>query len=189
MAAFHHTPDNTIRIAEGGRALYQATLSLFQFHAMALNLPAYAGLAEGQRERRYYGERHIIGTADSQEVGETPWADGDAYLAAAEALAELLTSEEPGATPTGSIRVITALTFRRRLSAERRAAITMAASMAMDAGDATLQVFLDDLAAAGKVELDGIETIAGVAAMLAAGLITSGEAVALRADGTADEAA
>lgn len=87
------------------------------------------------------------------------------------------------------IRRISALAFRRRLSPARRAAVTLAASAAMEAGDATLQTWLDDLSAAVLVDLDGAETQAGLAAALAAGVITEVERAAMLADGTAAEAA
>jgi hypothetical protein len=87
------------------------------------------------------------------------------------------------------IRCISALAFRRRLSPARRAAITLAASSAMEAGDASIQVWLDDLAAAQRVELDDAETAAGVTALLAAGLIDTAERDTLLADGIAAEAA
>ncbi|MGX9965552.1 hypothetical protein ACVFYP_19655 [Roseomonas sp. F4] len=87
------------------------------------------------------------------------------------------------------IRRIGALAFRRRLTPARRAAITLAASVAMEAGDASIQVWLDDLAASSIVELDNAETIAGIAALLAAGVITEAERDALLANGLPAEAA
>ena len=89
--------------------------------------------------------------------------------------------------PLPAIRRIAPLAFRRRLGSAKRAAITLAAAAAMEGGDATLQVFLDDLAASRVVELDHPDTVAGVAAMQAAGLITATEAAALLADGAPDE--
>lgn len=85
-------------------------------------------------------------------------------------------------------RRITPLAFRRRLPMVKRHAITLAASAAMEQGDATLQTFLDDLAAARYVDLDDPEVVAGVAALQAAGLLTPDQAAALLADGTKDEA-
>lgn len=86
-----------------------------------------------------------------------------------------------------AIRHVATLAFRRRLPAARRAAVTLAASAAMEAGDATLQTWLDDLAASGRVDLDDPEILAGVAALLAAGVITAAERAALLADGTPGE--
>jgi hypothetical protein len=93
--------------------------------------------------------------------------------------------------PPRIIRRLLPLAFRRRLTTGQRQALTLAASAAMDATppNATLQTFLDDLSAARFVDLDDPETIAGVAAIEAAGVITPEEAAALLADGTADEAA
>lgn len=90
--------------------------------------------------------------------------------------------------PAALPRRLSSLAFRRRLSPARRAAVTLAASAAMEQGDATLQVWLDDLNAAGVVELDDPETVAGVAAALAAGVITEAERDALLADPTEEEA-
>lgn len=89
--------------------------------------------------------------------------------------------------PAAPIRRITALAFRRRLSPSRRAEITMAASAAMDGGNAMLQVWLDDLAASLVVELDGAELLAGVSAMFGAGLISESERADLLADGESHE--
>ncbi|MBX9596001.1 MAG: hypothetical protein K2X46_16680 [Roseomonas sp.] len=86
-------------------------------------------------------------------------------------------------------RHLTPLSFRRRLSAEVRARITLAASRALEAGDATLQVFLDDLAAAQVVDLDNADLVAGVAALFAAELITEAERAVLLADAAPHEAA
>lgn len=96
--------------------------------------------------------------------------------------------EPCAAPPAPGYRRITPLAFRRRLSGSKRQAITLAASAAMEAGDATLQTFLDDLAAARYVDLDDAEVAAAVAALQAAGLLTPEEAAALLADGTRDEA-
>jgi hypothetical protein len=94
----------------------------------------------------------------------------------------------PPPTPP-PIRRIAPLAFRRRLPDATRGAITLAAAAAMAQGSATLQVFLDDLAAARFVDLDDPATVGGVAALQAAGLITPQQATALLAAGTAAEAA
>lgn len=98
-------------------------------------------------------------------------------------------SPPPAPQPGAPIRHIAPLAFRRRISAEVRAAITLAASLALEQGDATLQVFLDDLSASRFVDLDDPATEAGVAALLAATLITQEQADALLADGTVAERA
>lgn len=79
-------------------------------------------------------------------------------------------------------RRIRPLALRQRMSPATRAAITLAASTALDAGDATLQVFLDDMATAREVNLDSGDLVAGVAMLLAAGLIDVTQRDALLAD-------
>ena len=53
-------------------------------------------------------------------------------------------------------RAIPALDFRRRFTPPERAAVTLAASRALEHGDATLQVWLDDVNAALAVHLDSL---------------------------------
>jgi hypothetical protein len=124
------------------------------------------------------------------EIPEETW---QAWLAGGAAVrwdgAALVAREVPSPPPPPAIRRITPLAFRRRLVPARRAEVTLAASTALEAGDATLQTWLDDLNASRVVELDDPETVAGVAALRAAGAIAEAEAVALLADGTAAEAA
>ena len=86
------------------------------------------------------------------------------------------------------IRRIAPLAFRRRLPPPARQAITLAASAALEQGNAGLQTFLDDLAASRYIDLDDPEVAAGVAALQAAGLISTEQAAVLLADGTMDEA-
>lgn len=62
--------------------------------------------------------------------------------------------------------------FRMRFTIDERKSLTLAASRAMEAGDATLQVFIDDLSSVPLVELDHPEIIEGVNAIVAAGLIS-----------------
>lgn len=110
--------------------------------------------------------------------------DGEGFASPVQGLAS------PAAAPPAlpPIRRITALAFRWRLGIERRRAITLAASAAMEGGDATLQVFLDDLSAAGSINLDAAQTQEGVALLTRAGLLDAAEAEALLADGTIEEA-
>ncbi|MFC7611721.1 hypothetical protein [Teichococcus aestuarii] len=82
----------------------------------------------------------------------------------------------PEAPPPTPIRVITPRQFRLRFTLAERGAITLAASRALAAGDATLQVFLDDLAASQEVELDHPDLAAGVQALVTAGLIDAARA-------------
>lgn len=91
------------------------------------------------------------------------------------------------APPT--MRRIATLAFRRRLAPAARSAITVAAHTAAAAGDATLQLALDDLSAARFVDLDDPEVAGLVATLQTAGLITTEQAAALLANGTPDEAA
>lgn len=131
--------------------------------------------------------------SDAVEVSE----EDHAALIAAQAAGQMIVPGE-GGVPVAQpppmppvpppIRRITALAFRRRLSAARRAAVTLAASVAMEGGDATIQVWLDDLGASQVVDLDDAETAAGVAALLTAGLISEAEHDALLADGAPAEA-
>lgn len=82
----------------------------------------------------------------------------------------------PEPTPPTPIRVITARQFRERFTRAERVAITLAASQALEAGDAELQVFLDDLSASQVAELDHPDLIAGVQALVTAGLISAARA-------------
>ena len=68
--------------------------------------------------------------------------------------------------PPAALRTLSAFAFRRRFTQAERAAITLAASQALDAGDATLQVWLDDLNSTQFVELDNPELAAGLALLV-----------------------
>ncbi|WP_431282732.1 hypothetical protein ACQW02_25545 [Humitalea sp. 24SJ18S-53] len=95
-------------------------------------------------------------------------------------------AEPPPPAPPPAIRVIAPLAWRRRLGSKRRA-ITLAASADLEAGDPTIQVMIDDVAASRLINLDDPDLAAGVALLAARGHITEGEASALLADGTSDE--
>lgn len=69
-------------------------------------------------------------------------------------------------------RVVAAQAFRRRFSGAERTAITLAASRGLEQGDATLQVWLDDLNSATEVSLDSPDLREGLGALVAAGLLT-----------------
>ncbi|MBR0643974.1 hypothetical protein [Plastoroseomonas hellenica] len=84
------------------------------------------------------------------------------------------------------MRRIAPLAFRRRFGAAI-GAITLAASRDMEAGDATLQVMLDDVAAAGYADLDDGPTRAGVQLLVTRGLLTEAQAIAQLADGQPGE--
>lgn len=85
-------------------------------------------------------------------------------------------------------RRIWPLSFRDRLGDEKRAALTLAASQAMEGGDPMLQVFLDDLAASRFVDLDNPRVIGAVALLVERGLLSAEESVSLLADPSPEEA-
>lgn len=68
-------------------------------------------------------------------------------------------------------RVISPLAFRRRFTDAERGAITLAASIGLEAGQPRLQVWLDDLSAAGEISLDSPELRAGLDALVVAKLL------------------
>lgn len=74
---------------------------------------------------------------------------------------------------------MSALEFRRRFTLEERGRITKLAAEMNNNGDPTLQVFLDDLAAAGSVYLNDPEIVQGVEYCAAKGLITPRRADAI----------
>jgi len=78
-------------------------------------------------------------------------------------------------------RIITPRAFRLRFTAEEKAALTLAASKGLEAGDASLQVFLDDLSASQEVDLDHPELRAGMDAVVAAKLMTKARAAEILA--------
>lgn len=97
--------------------------------------------------------------------------------------------EEAAYLDAQRVRVILPLDFRRRIVPATMLNITLSASQALEAGDGTLQVFLDDLSASRQVELDNPVTAEGVAFLATSGLITEAEATALLADANPTEAA
>ena len=80
-------------------------------------------------------------------------------------------SELAPPTPTADARTITSLAFRRRFTPEERAVITLAASRGLEQGDATLQLWLDDVNAADGVNLDHAEVSEGLHGLVQAGLL------------------
>lgn len=81
MPEFHHHPDGIIYLRADGE-IYAGTLEQFAADLAVCGLPAYGGLPDGIRERRYVGELfHALYTADSQLDGGD-WPEGDLYLAA-----------------------------------------------------------------------------------------------------------
>lgn len=82
----------------------------------------------------------------------------------------------PEVSPPTPIRVLTARQFRERFTRAERAAITLAASRALEQDDATLQVFLDDVTAAQEVELDHPDLLAGMDLLVTRDLVTAARA-------------
>lgn len=68
--------------------------------------------------------------------------------------------------------VISPREFRQRFTMDERRMLTLAASKALENGDATLQVFLDDLSSSQVVELNHPEIIEGVQTLVEMGLIS-----------------
>lgn len=69
-------------------------------------------------------------------------------------------------------RMVSSLEFRQRFTMDERMAITLAASKALEQGDARLQVFLDDLSSSGHVDLDHAEIVDGVQFIVDAKLVS-----------------
>lgn len=94
----------------------------------------------------------------------------------------------PAAAPAPKVaRLLPPLMFRRRFTTAERGAITLAASQGIAKGDATLQVALDDQAAAQVIDLDD-PTVAGfLAELVTAGLLTADRPAAILVDPTAAE--
>lgn len=80
---FHHHPDNLI-ILRGDDDIYIVDLQTFAEDCSVLGLPAYGGLPDNMRERRYTNNggslTHTVHTADSQFAGVLPWPQGETYL-------------------------------------------------------------------------------------------------------------
>jgi hypothetical protein len=137
----------------------------------------------------------LHGAAIPSDVVEITAADHAALLAGQAAGSEIvpgpdgapILADRIAPPPPPPIRAIAPYAFRLRLPAATRRAVTLAASHAMEAGDATLQTWLDDLHSTRVVLLDHPDIAAGVAMLQAAGLVTQAEAAALLADGTAEE--
>lgn len=98
---------------------------------------------------------------------EAIWRSGG--MAAVE-IAEPAPADENAPLPP---RNVSALAFRRRFSDQERAAITLAASRGLELGDATLQLWIDDLNAAGSIDLDLAAVAEGLQALAEAGLIAA----------------
>lgn len=112
-------------------------------------------------------------------VGE-PAPTEDALVEAIVAAGGMLAVEilpPPDAPPAP--RNVSPFAFRRRFTMEERAAITLAASRALEAGDATLQVWLDDVNSAQWIELDNPELRGGLEMIAEAGLIAADRLEAL----------
>jgi len=174
---FRHHPDGHIKIGS-----FECSLSAF-----LLDEPAYS-LPIGMIGREYApGAYHRVFDSENQFAGQMPWPDGDAYLAKEPVYKEAQTLRETQTlrdTPLADIpppRTISTLAFRRRFAAKELAAITLAASRALAAGDATLQVAIDDLNSASEVHLDNPEIAGGLDMLVASGLIAAERKAALLA--------
>lgn len=88
-------------------------------------------------------------------------------------------SEPLPPAPAAGARTITSLAFRRRFTPEERAAITLAASRGLEQGDATLQLWLDDVNAADGVNLDHTEVSEGLQGLVQAGLLAPDRVAAI----------
>lgn len=116
---------------------------------------------------------HLARSSDTLQIVEPA---GPAHPAQPE------TPSEPFIDPLAKRR-IAPLAFRRRLGL-KRAVITKQAAVDLraDPPDPTLQVILDDLNSSRFVDLDGFETVQGIATLRTRGLLTKAEVTALRAD-------
>lgn len=149
-------------------------------------------IVAGDESRVWSSARAAYVPTDDPAVQGWRARGGVATRIASEAeLREVLRAQYPAGwhpDPPAPIRRITPLAFRRRFPPGARGAITLAAAQALAAGDPTLQVWLDDLAACRVVDLDDPETRAGLDALVGAGLLTAEQAEAAVADGTPAEA-
>lgn len=93
MTEFHHHPDDVVYLRGEGASYVEAPAG-FRADCAACGLPAYAGLPEDVRERRYLpGRLHAVYTANTQAAGGD-WPEGDLYLAAVAALAAAQAARE-----------------------------------------------------------------------------------------------
>lgn len=81
-------------------------------------------------------------------------------------------AEAPAPAPDAPQTVIPSLDFRRSFTDAEKARITLEASRMLEQGDARLQVFMDDVASSGTVNLRATEVVTGIEFLLAKGLIT-----------------
>lgn len=93
----------------------------------------------------------------------------------------------PDAAPRS--RLIAPLMFRERFTTAERGAITVAAAKSAAGGDPTLQVALDDQAAAQVVNLDDPAVAGFLQQLVTAGLLTADRPAVLLADPTPAELA
>jgi hypothetical protein len=92
------------------------------------------------------------------------------FLARNSSIAIEIQEDPQSVAPSG--RYIETLAFRRRLTAEERAAWTLVAYRALGAGDAMLQVMLDDLNSATTINLDDEFVHEGFTHLVELGVIT-----------------
>jgi hypothetical protein len=91
--------------------------------------------------------------------------------------------EDPAPIPATPVigRPLPSHVFRSMFTLDERKAMTVAAATALAAGDATMRVFLDDLAAAPTVDLDAPEVAAALAEFVAAGALADARAAEVTA--------
>ena len=94
-------------------------------------------------------------------------------------IVEPVVPEPSPPVPSVDARTISSLAFRRRFTPEERAAITLAASRGLEQGDATLQLWLDDVNAADGVNLDHAEVSEGLQGLVQAGLLAPDRVAAI----------
>lgn len=90
-------------------------------------------------------------------------------------------------TPAPLSYTIRTLAWRRRLTDAEIGGVTLAASRAMEAGDPTLQVFLDDLGRATEVDLADPHFLGGLRFVSSVGLIDPSRITALTAPAAPEE--
>lgn len=89
------------------------------------------------------------------------------------------TFQPPPVTPVS--RVVSSLEFRRRFTPAERGAITKAASDGVRAGFTVLQEFMDDLSAAGEVNLDSRDLAEGIDLLVHFDLLPAGRVAVILA--------
>ncbi|HYG91211.1 MAG TPA: hypothetical protein VD978_33710 [Azospirillum sp.] len=122
---FHHHPDNLIYLR--GARTYMAQVAEFAADLVACGLPAYAGLPEGATERRYDGGRHLVGYGERGFEDAEPWPEGDAYLAALDALLAARAARLNPEPPLESVKAAAERSIDTRAGEARAAFVSVGA--------------------------------------------------------------